>query len=793
MKISEMWLREWIDTPIDRDHLIDVLVQAGIEVETATPVCAEFTGVVVAKILAVEPHPNADRLRVCTVDTGTAHLKIVCGAKNAAVGLKVPAALVGAELPQGLTIKASQLRGVDSFGMLCAAEELGLVDDAEGLFILPDDAPVGKDLATYLQLSDHILDISLTPNRGDCLSVLGLARELAAFTQSPMKRIHCDPVPPAHDQYKNINLNAPEACPFYAGRIIQHINPAAKTPLWMKEKLRRSGIRPVHPVVDVTQYVMLELGQPLHAFDLNQLSGDMVIRWAKTGESLHLLEGKTVTLEGNTLVIADQDKPLAIAGIMGGEVSSVKPETVDIFLESAFFEPLFICGRARQYGLHTEASHRFERGVDPSLPIQALERATALLVSIVGGKAGLIVQAKSPDHLPKKLPILLTLAHINSALGVNITGEFLSHHLPLLGLSLTVDVPEVSWRVSVPAHRFDISIEADLIEEIARLYGYDAIPYALPAGEIKVYPQPETAIQLIDLKKILCSRGYSEAITYSFVDPDIQALFDPQTQPYRLVNPISNELSVMRTSLWQSLMSAYQQNMARQVTRLRLFEEGLRFIPHATGLKQIPTLAALISGSRYPEQWGLTDHAVDFYDLKQDVEALLALRHDDSTIEWLPADLIALHPGRSAVIKSGKTTLGYAGEIHPRIMADMGLKAPVYLLELDLSTLTQAILPAFQSISKYPAIRRDLCILIDKHITIDQLKTTFFTVCGSQLIDSQLFDVYHDQLMGEGVRSLAFGLIFQDPDRTLVDEEIATKMQMLIETLSLEFGAVLRQ
>jgi phenylalanyl-tRNA synthetase beta chain len=793
MKISEKWLREWVNPTCDLQSLLNTLTMAGLEVEGISPAASRVDNVVVAEVLDVQPHPNADKLRVCQVNVGKETLQIVCGAKNVAKGVKVPAALIGAELGDGLIIKASQLRGVDSFGMLCSASELGLAETSEGLLILPADAPVGEELQDYLQLDDHIIEISLTPNRGDCLSVNGLAREVAALTKATLTPVVSNAIKPTIDAILPVKLEHPNVCPLYLGRVIKGINSVATTPLWMKEKLRRSGLRCIHPVVDVTNYVMLELGQPMHAFDLSKINNGIHVRLANSQEQLTLLDGKTVVLDDYTLVIADEQKALAIAGVMGGADSAVTESTTDIFLESAFFVPEAISGRARVYGLHTDSSHRFERGVDPELANKAIERATELLLAIVGGQAGPVIQAVEKNYLPVKMPVNLRLTKVNHLLGLDIKADWVEKNLPLLGFTLLNQKEPNSWQINIPSYRFDMTLEADLIEEVARLYGYDHVPYNMPTATLAACPKSESTISLRQIRQILAARDYSEAITYSFVDPKMQELFDPATKPYALLNPISPELSVMRTSIWQGLMTAYCQNEARQSLRVRLFESGLCFQPTEEGLTQQPMLAGLCAGPAYVEQWGIPNRLVDFFDVKKDVEALLALRHDTDPVEFVPTNIPALHPGRSAVIVVGKQPIGYIGELHPRIMAALSLRNPVYLFEFFLNHLTAAQLPQFATLSKYPSVRRDIAIVVDQSIPVDELKQTFYDVCGDLLVDWQLFDVYQGKGIADNQRSLAFGLTLQHCARTLTDIEVANCMERLVTELNGRFGAILRE
>ncbi|NNM59765.1 MAG: phenylalanine--tRNA ligase subunit beta [Legionellales bacterium] len=801
MKISEKWLREWVDPDCDLATLSHKLTMAGLEVENTSPVAAQLEKVVVAEVLDVQPHPNADKLRICQVNIGQVVLQIVCGAKNVASGQKVVAALIGADLGNDFVIKPARLRGVESSGMLCSASELGLAEESEGILVLPSDAPIGTEINEYLQLNDHIIEISLTPNRGDCLSIAGLAREMAALTGAKLTPPDIQPVQPSIDETLPISVGEAKRCPFYAGRIIKGINPKAATPLWMAEKLRRSGLRSIHPVVDTLNYVMLELGQPMHGFDLSKLDEEIAVRLARPDETLTLLDGKTVSLDSETLVIADKYKVLALAGIMGGTESAVSEQTESIFLESAFFNPKEISGRARAYSLQTDASYRFERGVDPLLPEKAMERATALLLMIVGGQPGPMISIVKQSALPEKKVVHLALAKINSTLGTTILAEWIEEHLPRLGFTL-IQKSGDTWEVTVPSHRLDITIEADLIEEVARLYGYDNIPYTMPMVKLASLPKSESNLSLRRVKQILVARDYCEAITYSFVDPRIQELFDPEIKPCALLNPTSPELSVMRTSIWQGLITAYCQNEARQSARVRLFESGLCFIPledfdgsisKERQIKQPLMLAGLCAGAAYPLQWGAPNRPLDFFDVKNDIEALLALRHDTSSVEFIPANLLSLHPGRSAAIVIGGQTLGYVGELHPRIMSALNLRQTVYLFELELEHFLGAQLPLFSAVSKFPSVRRDIAIVIEQSISIDAIKQLSKDVCGSLLVDWQLFDVYQGKNIMENHRSLAFQLTLQHTERTLTDSEVTDCVARLIAELRDRFEASLRE
>ncbi|MFM8333763.1 MAG: phenylalanine--tRNA ligase subunit beta, partial [Candidatus Methylumidiphilus sp.] len=633
MRFSEAWLRELVNPPLSTDELVAQLTMAGLEVEGLTPAAGAFSGVVVGEVLSLAPHPEAHRLRICQVAAGGAEpLTIVCGAPNVEVGMKPPLAMIGAVLPGGMKIGKSKLRGVESFGMLCSAKELGFDDGQNGLLPLPPDAPVGTDVRAYLQLDDTSLELNLTPNRADCLSVEGVAREVALLNGIDWQAAAAPANPVGSAATLPVTVDAPDACPRYLGRLIQHVDRSKPTPLWMAERLRRSGLRSLGPLVDVTNYVLLELGQPLHAFDAAKLQDGIHVRYGRPGEKLLLLNGQTIELAEDVLVIADTARPLALAGIMGGEESAVDDATQDIFLECAFFAPSAIMGKARRYGLTTDSSHRFERGVDPQLQTRAIERATALLLHIVGGTAGPLIEARADAHLPTRPPIRLREARVEKLLGLAIPRAQLAELLSRLGMGLE-ELPE-GWRVTPPGFRFDIAIEADLIEEIGRVYGYNNIPKRNPATHMELRPVSEARLDIERAKDVLVDRGYQEAITYSFVEPGMQAKIEPGLAVIALQNPISAELAVMRTGLWCGLLDAALKNLNRQQTRVRLFEAGLRFTRRDGAIAQEKSLAGLALGSVHEEQWGEKSRPVDFFDVKTDVEALLRLAGHESAVEF---------------------------------------------------------------------------------------------------------------------------------------------------------------
>lgn len=790
MKVSELWLREWVSLSLTGPQLATQLTMAGLEVDTRYPVAGEFDHVVVAHVLNTKPHPQADKLTLCEVDAGTSSpLNIVCGAANVRPGLKVALALPGANLPGNIHIKETILRGQPSQGMLCSVAELALEESSEGIMELADDAPIGADVRDYLMLNDHVLDIDLTPNRADCFSILGVAREVAALNTATLKPLPSVVTKPVHDESLAVTLSAVEACPQYCGRIIRSINPQATTPLWMKERLRRSGIRSLHPVVDVTNYVMLELGQPMHAFDLHAIDEQILVRFAQKNERLILLDGQEVTLNEDVLVIADKEKPLAIAGVMGGQLSAVQAKTSDIFLESAYFNPVVIAGVARRYGLFTDSSQRFERGVDPALQVLAMERATELLLLIVGGQPGPIHTVTKPEALPSKVTIKFNPSKVEQLTGVEISEET---KLTLLkNLGMVVERQKVDWSVTVPSHRFDISLEVDLVEEIVRLHGYDNIQ-AKPLITSMQAGQANLSEQLYgNMAAFLSSRGYHETISYSFVDPELQSALYPDVSTMQLLNPISSELSVMRVGMWSGLLASMIYNMNRQHTGMKLFEAGVVFDGEGRDLKERVCLAALITGEQGTLNWCETSRKYDFYDLKGDLQALFAMLN--LNVDFVTAEHSALHPGQTAQIVLGKKEVGWIGVLHPRLMDALQLNDDVMLFELSLQSLFNEKPIRYQAISKYPQIRRDLSFLADKKISGQQIEQAVRDVVAAQWLKSfDIFDVY----MGEGIpqdkKSLAISLTLQDDNRTLVDEEINTVISAIISKLNDEFAIILR-
>ncbi|WP_417419471.1 phenylalanine--tRNA ligase subunit beta [Hoeflea sp.] len=792
MKFSEQWLRTWVSPQVSREELVARLSMVGLEVDAVTPVAGDFSGVVVGEVLSTEQHPDADKLRVCQVSNGSETFQVVCGAPNVRPGLKIPFAQIGAQLPGDFKIKKAKLRGIESNGMLCSETELQVGTDDSGLMELAEDAPVGTDFRAYLGLDDASIEIGLTPNRGDCLSIAGLAREVGAIYGAEVYAVPVSTSEPGHEDVRPVEVLAPAACPRYLGRVIRNVDLSRPTPLWMVERLRRSDIRSIDAVVDVTNYVMLELGQPLHAFDLAKIQGGIQVRMAAEQEKLVLLDGQEVTLRSDTLVIADHQRALAIAGVMGGEHSGVSAKTRDLFLESAFFDAIALAGKARSYGLHTDASHRYERGVDPQLTRRAMERATALLLDIVGGSAGPVVEAVSEEHLPVVSPILLRKERVEQMLGLALPNEQIVSSLTALGLDL-IEQGRDSWQVAVPSHRFDISLEVDLIEELGRLYGYDRLPVRYPQARLAPESRPESRAELPALRRLLVARGYQEAITYSFIDPRLFELFSPGVEPLLLANPISADMAAMRASLWPGLIKALQHNLNRQQRRVRLFESGLRFVGQLDALKQEPMLAGVVTGSRLPEAWGNGKDEVDFYDVKADVEALLQYAGDGESYTFAPAQHPVLHPGQTARIERAGRLVGYFGSLHPELAATLGIDAPVYLFELQLAEIASGCLPRFEELSRFPEVRRDLALLVAREVPADALLACIRGAAGEHLTDLRLFDVYQGKGIDPLSKSVAVGLTWQHPSRTLNDDEVSGAMQRILASLEERFNATLRK
>ncbi|MBV35632.1 MAG: phenylalanine--tRNA ligase subunit beta [Rickettsiales bacterium] len=791
MKFSEQWLREWVNPEISTQELVDKLTMAGLEVDGFEYLGDSFSGVVVGEIVAAEQHPDADKLRVCTINVGDAsdeELQIICGAPNARKGIKVAVAMIGAVLPGDFKIKKAKLRGVQSFGMLCSETELNLGDGSDGIVELPLDAPLGQDLKEFLDLNDHVIDVDLTPNRGDCLGISGIAREVGVLTQTDVTPVSPKAVAAEVSDKLEIKLSAPNACPRYLGRVIKGINPQAQTPQWMVQRIERSGVRSIDPVVDVTNYVLLELGHPMHAFDLAKIDGGIDVRMAKENEKLTLLDGQEVELSSDTLMIADDSKALAIAGVMGGEHSGVSAETKDIFLESAYFDAIAVAGKARQYGLHTDASHRYERGVDYELQRTAMERATELLLEIVGGQPGKIIEAVDQSAMPQKRHLTLRRERIERVVGVSFDDALVEDILTRLGLGLTP--ADKGWDVSVPSFRFDIDNEESLIEELVRVYGYNKLPIRKPQGEMAMFMQNESRVFKDMLRDVLVNRGYQEVITYSFVEPKLQAVLEPTMEPLALMNPISSEMGVMRTNLLPGLVQAAQFNTNRQQSRIRFFEIGLRFDTASESLEQIPTIGGILAGRRHLESWEDDGRKVDFYDVKGDIEALLSTTK--RRFDFVPSEKSILHPGQSADIRYQGKTVGYVGKLHPQTQQTVDLDLDAFVFEIDIDVLSERELPKFTPLLKFPSIRRDLAVIVDESVKGGELIDFIVKIGGKLLTDAFIFDIYKGEHLEQGKKSVALAMTLRHPEKTLEDAEINKVVDKVVAGLEEQYQAVLR-
>ena len=806
MKFSEAWLREWVNPGIDSDALVEQLTMAGLEVEHTEPVAPEVAGVVVGEVIKVEAHPDADRLSVCQVSDGRDRFQVVCGAANVREGLKVPFASVGASLA-GEKLERATLRGVESNGMLLSGKELGIEEESEGILELPDAATVGRDVTAELALDDVSIDIDMTPNRGDCLGIRGLAREVGVLNDLPVQSVETREVAAAIDDTFAVSIETTEAqegCPRYLGRVFRGVDVNRPTPLWMRERLRRSGLRAIDPVVDVTNYVLLELGQPMHAFDLDRLQGGIVVRMAGEGETITLLDGRPVELSSDTLLITDGGGPVAMAGIMGGERSGIhtapnggEPVTRDIFLEVAYFAPLAIAGRARRHGIQTDASYRYERGVDYELQGRAMERATELLLGIVGGRAGPVTETVSRAHLPDGRRITLRSARLNLMMGTEVPASDVDTMLHRLGLEVSSrheGDEQVTWEVVAPSYRFDLEREADLVAEVCRVYGYDNLPTTVPLTPLHLKPADETRISPTTLRRHLAGRGYQEAITYSFVDPTLQDLLDPEGNPEVLTNPLSQDLSVMRTSLWPGLIRALQGNANRQQTRVRLFELGRIFRGRDPdgAIRQDFYLAGAAMGPRMPEDWASDREGMDFFDVKGDLESLLALTGEPEVFDFERIRHPALHPGQAATLLRQGDPVGLVGRLHPEIQQKLDIPEAVYLFEVALDGVAARVLPVYAEPSRFPSVRRDIALVVDRDCAAQAIRKTCREAAGESMTDLTLFDVYHGEGIDSSKKSVALGLTLQHPSRTLTEEEVSAVMDRVIQALADGFDAQLR-
>jgi phenylalanyl-tRNA synthetase beta chain len=791
MKIAESWLREWVDPDLDSDALGHQLTMLGLEVDGVDVEGAGLDGVLVAEVIEVEKHPDADRLSVCKVRAGSEEIvDVVCGAPNVTAGMKSPLAVPGVTLPNGIKLRKSKIRGVVSNGMLCSAVELGLGEESDGILALPGDAPAGMPLTEYLGLPDTIFDLDLTPNRGDCFSMLGVARDISALTGSPLRSPEVTPVEGSIRDTLPVEIPLPEGCPSFAGRLIRNIDPAARSPLWLVERLRRSGLRGISPVVDITNYVMLELGQPLHAYDAARVQGAIRPRLAKKGEKVTLLDEKEVVVNDDTLVIADDSGAIGLAGIMGGLSTAVGDETTDVFFEAAFWPQDFMAGRARSYGMHTDASLRFERGVDFDGQARAVERATELLLEIAGGEAGPLVHQVADAHLPKREPISLRRSRLSLLLGLDVEDDVVTGVLGRLGLKVTTN--ELGWEVVAPSYRFDITSEVDLIEEIVRIHGYDSVP---ETTEIAASPLETVTESVVDLDRVsatLVARDYEEAITYSFIDERTNEAFARDGSELVLSNPISSEMSIMRSSLLPGLLSSASANIARQQERVRLFEIGKSFHGTLQAPEEVVRIAAVACGTALPEQWGIGTQAIDFYDIKADLVALLQLAGDASDVVFRALDHAALQPGQSAAIVRNGREIGIIGKLHPQVARRHQLKRDAYVFELDALPALASVAPVAREVSRFPVIRRDLAVIVKDEISGDQLVQAVASAAPDLIRDVRIFDIYKGPGIEAGLKSVAISLILQETSRTLTDDDADAAQAAAVQKLRDSFSAELR-
>jgi phenylalanyl-tRNA synthetase beta chain len=821
MKVPYSWLAEWVDVPWAARELGSRLTMSGFELDSLEPAAPPFTQVVVAEIVSAERHPQADKLQVCRVSTGQGSelLQIVCGAPNARAGLKTALAMVGSTLPGGLEIKAAKLRGVESTGMLCSAKELGLSDNSAGIIEFPQDAPLGRPLRDYLELDDSVLELNVTANRGDAMSIIGVAREVAALAGNKVTGPQVSTSTPSSNDRFPVYLDAPAACPTFVGCVIRGVNNRASTPLRIRERLRRAGVRSISPVVDVTNYVMLELGQPMHAYDFAKLRGEIRVRAAHAGEQITLLDGKTIDLTPDVLLITDKEGPVGLAGIMGGQRTAVSLDTTDVFFESAYFAPDAITGRSRRWGLLTDAVQRYERGIDPTQQQRAVERAIGLLLSIAGGKPGPVSATQSPEHQPKRAPVSLRRSRLERLLGVSIPDERVTKTLQ--ALQMRVETTSEGWVATPPAYRFDITIEADLIEEVARIVGFEAIPErdALVPQQFRAAPE-EVPLEHTILEA-LANRGYQEAVTYAFVDPALQTRLFPDREGVVLSNPIASDMSVMRVSLWPGLLRAALENQRRQQDRIRLFEHGARFVITATGAtREVDSLAGVACGARLPEQWGVPRDMrgpADFYDVKSDLEALFVATGAERSFVFEPGSLSCLHPGRAARILRDGREVGFIGELHPLLVRELDFTYSPVLFELDLGgTLSGSAgqtsaraqqngahgdfvaalaveKPQHSEISRFPQVRRDIAVVVDETVSLSALADRVLSSASTLLHSLRVFDVYRGAGIESGRKSIALGLIFQDISRTLTDDDVDRLMAAVVTDLRESLNAKIRE
>jgi len=791
MKIAESWLREWVKPDLDTEALGHQLTMLGHEVDGIEYEGADIADIVIAEVAEVSKHPDADKLSLCKVNDGSGKLvDVVCGAPNVVKGMKTPFAKPGVTLPNGMQLRKAKIRGVVSNGMLCSAVELGLGDESDGIMSLPQDAEVGSSLVDLLELPDAIIDLDLTPNRGDCFSVLGIARDVSALTGADLKDASVAAVAATIEDSHPVELVEPAGCPRFAGRVIRGIDTSARSPVWMTERLRRAGLRAISPVVDITNFVMLELGQPLHAYDFGLLQGTIKPRLAKSGEKLTLLDEKEVELNDDTLIITDDSGPIGIAGIMGGLSTAVTDKTTDVFFEAAFWPQDFMAGRARTYGMHTDASMRFERGVDPAGQGRAIERATQLLLEIAGGDAGPLVDEIASEHLPARAEIRLRKDRLTRLLGLEVDAAEVAQILTRL--TMKVESVEDGWLVTTPSHRFDIAIEADLIEEVARIHGYDSIPETTSFSQAQLETVTESKVDMELAAATLIARDYQEVVTYSFIDAAADTAFAGSESELVLSNPISSEMSVMRASLWPGLVAAAAANNARQQDRVRLYEASKTFHGALGAHTEVVRIAGLASGPVRPEQWGSTSEAVDFFDVKSDIEALLSLTGSMDECHFVVAEHPALQPGQTAEIIRNNEVIGVIGKLHPKLAKNYDLKRAVFLFELDAAKSLASTAPLAASISKFPAIRRDIAVIVDDKISADELVNAVAATSPQLIQGVRIFDIYTGSGIEAGRKSVAIGLILQETSRTLTDDDADEVMAAAVKKLEDQFAAVLR-
>lgn len=790
MKFSEQWLRKWVNPTVGLSAITDALSVAGLEVESVTATHPGWEKILIGEITEAVQHPDADKLKVCAVHVGReAPLTIVCGAANARPGIRVAVAVPGAKLPDGMVISERAMRGVTSSGMICSSSELGLAETSEGIMELPLDAPIGTDLEAYLGLDDTVVEVDITPNRGDCLSIAGVAREVSVLFNTSLTLPEIVPVKPVHDHVPTVEVQVAEDCPRYVTRAIKHVTSDAQTPMWMQEALRRCGVRPIHPVVDVTNYVMLELGQPMHAFDASKITQPLCVRKAQTDEPLILLDGTEIQLTEHDCVIADQTHVLALAGVMGGLDSGVSLSTTDIILESAFFNPKRVGPSARQFGLQTDSSYRFERGVDFAGQHLAIERATALLLDIVGGEPGPVVEVTHEKNIPPLPSITLRRDRVFQILGISLSDDKIVRTLSLLGMQW--QAIDVGWQVVPPSYRFDIKLEIDLIEELVRIYGLNNMPSRVPKAALMTSyaTNPEVVVRS-EMSKVLVDRGYQEIISYSFVSHAFQTALAPDVPAWRLLNPISQDMDTMRSNLWTGLLQTLHFNQNRHQNDLKLFEVGKRFVPVDGTMHEQLMIAGVAVGRNAPEQWGLTNTKIDFYDVKADCEALF--NSAGKQVSWQRGENPALHPGQQAVCLLDNTPVGTLGVIHPEVAQKLNIKDHPILFEFQLDALAKSDIPHYISISRYPVVRRDLGLVVSESVEFDTILRIIKEICGAQLVKHVVFDIYRGEEVGEGLKNVVLGLIFQDKARTLNDEAINPIIADVVQRLKETVGAQLR-